>query len=80
MICNYLHRVSPRTHSPCSVFWVGMLIIGGIGIKYGKWQRLVYGTDYKGNVCGVDKSGQKFVTYPRTNEVRQTCVGVILAN
>ena len=31
-----------------------MIIIGAIGIKYGKWQRLVYGTDYEGKVCGAD--------------------------
>jgi hypothetical protein len=33
----------------------GMIIIGAIAIKYGKWQRLVYGTDYKGMVCGADE-------------------------
>jgi hypothetical protein len=34
--------------SPRSVFWLGMIIIGGIGLKFGKWQRLLYGTDYQG--------------------------------
>ena len=54
-----------------SVFWLGMLIVGAIGIKFGKWQRLLYGTDYQGNVCGVDDAlgaSAKFIVYPRTNE------------
>lgn len=47
-----------------------MLIIGAIGIKYGKYQRLIYGTDYKGQVCGVDSEVEEniYVAYPRTNE------------
>jgi len=51
-----------------SLFWIGMIIIGAIGLKYGKWQRLLYGTDYKGQVCGSDISSKAYVTYPRTNE------------
>jgi choline transporter-like protein 2/4/5 len=57
---------------PCVVFalfWVGMIIVGAIGIRLGKWQRLIYGTDYKGDVCGLDpQKGKSFITYPRTNE------------
>jgi len=32
----------------------------------------VYGNDYKGNTCGVDKdvSSRKYTVYPRVNEVR----------
>ena len=29
-----------------------MLIVGAIGIKFGKWQRLLYGTDYQGQSLG----------------------------
>jgi hypothetical protein len=34
--------------------------------------RAVYGNDYKGNTCGVDKdvSSRKYTVYPRVNEVR----------
>lgn len=37
----------------------------------------VYGNDYKGNTCGVDKdvSGRKFTVYPRVNEVRGWVAG-----
>ncbi len=47
-----------------------MLVIGGIGLKYGKWQRMVYGTDYTGAVCGADtgREGLRYTAYPRTNE------------
>ncbi len=27
-----------------------MLVIGAIGLRLGKWQRLLYGTDYQGEV------------------------------
>jgi hypothetical protein len=45
-----------------------MFIIGGIGIRQGKWQRLIYGTDYNGNVCGSDVAGTSYIAYPRMNE------------
>jgi choline transporter-like protein 2/4/5 len=47
-----------------------MIIIGAIGLRFGKWQRLLYGTDYKGQVCGFDGpvKDMKYITYPRTNE------------
>jgi hypothetical protein len=47
-----------------------MIAIGAVAIKYGKWQRLVYGTDYQGEVCGsaTGKESSVFITYPRTNE------------
>ena len=53
-----------------NIIGVGMLIIGGIGIKYGKYQRLIYGTDYKGQICGVDTEVEDkiYIAYPRTNE------------
>ena len=51
------------------VFWIGMLVVGAIGIKFGQWQRLLYGTDYQGNTCGINGlSGSPYITYPRTNE------------
>jgi hypothetical protein len=39
--------------------------------------RAVYGNDYKGNTCGVDKdvSSRKYTVYPRVNEV---CVAPVL--
>lgn len=48
------------------VFWVGMLIIGGLGFKYGDYKRLIYATDYTGQICGTGSvSGQKYAVYPR---------------
>ena len=44
-----------------------MFVIGGLAIRFGKWQRLVFGSDYNGNVCGSDVSGM-YITYPRINE------------
>lgn len=38
-------------------FWVGMLIVFWTGVKAGQPEKLLYGTDYEGNVCGVDNSG-----------------------
>lgn len=47
-----------------------MFIVGGIGIRYGRPQRLVYGSDYRGKVCGVDEgvADKKYTAYPRTTE------------
>ena len=52
------------------VFWVGMLVVGVIGLKFGNWMRLVYGTDYKGQTCGSDAEvkSMPLTVYPRTNE------------
>lgn len=52
------------------LFWAGMIVIGAIGFKFGKPQRLVYGTDYKGRTCGTDAGveGNYYITYPRTTE------------
>ena len=47
-----------------------MLVIGAIGLKFGNPARLLYGTDYKGQVCGsaAAVASKKFIAYPRTNE------------
>ncbi|GBG82360.1 hypothetical protein CBR_g34644 [Chara braunii] len=34
------------------VFWCGMLVAAGIAFREGNPRRLVYGLDYKGNLCG----------------------------
>lgn len=50
-------------------FWAGMLAIGGIALRLGQPQRLVYGNDYQGNTCGVgDFKDRKYTVYPRVNE------------
>lgn len=51
-----------------ALFWLGMIIIGAIGLRLGKWQRLVFGTDYNGQICGADVKSKSYITYPRTNE------------
>jgi choline transporter-like protein 2/4/5 len=51
------------------LFWVGMITIGAIGLKYGQPGRLLYGVDYKGQTCGMgDLSSKKFTAYPRMND------------
>lgn len=41
-----------------ALFWVGMIVIGGIAIKQGNLDRLKYGNDTDGNLCGTANSGQ----------------------
>lgn len=59
------------------LFCIGMLVIGAIGIRYGKPQRLVYGTDYRGFTCGVDTEvkDRKYTAFPRTTEDFLTNIG-----
>jgi hypothetical protein len=35
-------------------FWIGMFYVASQGVKYGNPQRLIYGVDYYGNVCGTN--------------------------
>jgi solute carrier family 44 (choline transporter-like protein), member 2/4/5 len=52
-----------------ALFWVGMIVIAGIAFDNGNPSRLLYGTDYQGNVCGTgDYKDMKYITYPRTTE------------
>ncbi|KAG6611849.1 Choline transporter-like protein [Phytophthora cinnamomi] len=61
------------------VFWIGMIIIAGVGYQHGKPQRLIYGTDWMGRTCGAkagktdnvpayDFTGYKYMIYPRLSE------------
>ncbi|KAF1773448.1 Thioredoxin-like fold [Phytophthora cactorum] len=61
------------------VFWIGMIIIAGVGYKHGKPQRLIYGTDWMGRTCGAqagktdtvpayDFTDYKYMIYPRLSE------------
>lgn len=60
------------------VFWLGMIILLGLGAKFGDPYKLLMGTDYEGNTCGVANTGtnpsgvvlsdmttKKRITYPR---------------
>ena len=48
-----------------ALFWVGMLVIGILGLQNGDPKKLVYGKDYNSMVCSGDT---KYVYYPRINE------------
>ena len=61
------------------VFWMGMLIIAGVGFSSGQPEKLVFGTDWKGRTCGAkanakngvpeyDFKDYKNLLYPRLNE------------
>lgn len=51
------------------LFWIGYLVIGTIGLIYGKPSSFVYGVDYEGNTCGTGAfAQQKYIVYPRTNQ------------
>jgi hypothetical protein len=40
-----------------AAFWVGMLAVAGIGFSKGDPGVLVFGLDYRGNLCGKDNDG-----------------------
>jgi choline transporter-like protein 2/4/5 len=49
--------------------WLAYIIIGSLGIHYGRPEAFVYGTDYQGNLCGTESLEQaKYIVYPRTNQ------------
>lgn len=51
-----------------TAFSLGGLIIGAIGLKYGEPARMLYGTDYEGNVCGMGAmKDRRYTAYPRGN-------------
>jgi len=39
------------------LFWIGMFVIAGFSFKYGNMDRLRYGSDSFGNLCGTKNSG-----------------------
>ncbi|KAF0684105.1 Aste57867_23892 [Aphanomyces stellatus] len=58
------------------IFWIGMIVISIIAFTKGKPQRLIYGMDFQGRVCGTkgtlpssnveyDLSGYQYLAYPR---------------
>mmetsp|Transcript_43204 Transcript_43204/g.72014 ORF Transcript_43204/g.72014 Transcript_43204/m.72014 type:complete len:760 (-) Transcript_43204:174-2453(-) len=60
-----------------AAFWVGMIITAGIAWAEGDPRTLVYGLDYRGNVCGkdndapgnMDLDGFRFQYWPNTNQL-----------
>jgi hypothetical protein len=56
------------------IFMLGMLGIGAFSLSIGNPERLVYATDYEGNVCGSangggpDYTSMKRAVYPRINQ------------
>ena len=77
---NYLKRFGfVRTrHRKCqNVFCLGIfltaflayIVIGSLGIHYGRPYTFLYGIDYQGNVCGTESFAQQpYIVYPRTNQ------------
>eukprot|EP00499_Haloplacidia_sp_CaronLabIsolate_P015236 CAMPEP_0196781634 /NCGR_PEP_ID=MMETSP1104-20130614/10011_1 /TAXON_ID=33652 /ORGANISM="Cafeteria sp., Strain Caron Lab Isolate" /LENGTH=754 /DNA_ID=CAMNT_0042151867 /DNA_START=46 /DNA_END=2310 /DNA_ORIENTATION=+ len=51
-------------------FWLGMIIVASIAFTDGNAFRLLYGKDFKGNICGHDSgvSSLDKVAYPRLTE------------
>jgi choline transporter-like protein 2/4/5 len=47
-------------------FWCGMVAIGIIGFNKGDPRKLVLGTNYKGEVCGMDD--KNYIYYPQLEE------------
>ncbi|ETW09874.1 hypothetical protein H310_00321 [Aphanomyces invadans] len=59
------------------VFWIGMIVISVIAFTRGKPERLAYGMDFKGRICGTsgstpgissvpyDLTAYKYLAYPR---------------
>jgi solute carrier family 44 (choline transporter-like protein), member 1 len=45
------------------LFWVGMIVVAIKAGQVGNVDRLIYGVDYEGNVCGVDNIAQGFVCF-----------------
>lgn len=62
-----------------AAFWVGMIVIGAIGLKYGQPERLTHGTDYLGRLCGVDDGVKNvpYVAYPNPNMDYLMNLGVV---
>lgn len=47
-------------------FWIGMFTIVGVAVSYGDVNAITYGSDYKGNRCGLGKFANMSKTfYPR---------------
>lgn len=54
------------------IFWILMLVVMGIAAAQGNSDRLMYGTDYQGNVCGSDQSGVELSASPKVTGVDMT--------
>ncbi|KAF0699844.1 Aste57867_9620 [Aphanomyces stellatus] len=51
------------------VFWLGMAILAIVGVANGTPQRLLYGTDFTGQVCGTGTNATaSLIYYPRIND------------
>ena len=69
------------THRSCTdvfflvlfvVFWVGFLVLGGLSLKSGDPNRLLYGTDYLGYVCGKGTGPPEFSNHIPDQSVYQS--------
>ena len=55
------------------VFWLGMIVIAGVGLTNGQPEKLVFGVDFKGRTCGAktdeyDLRAYKYMIFPRLSE------------
>lgn len=50
-------------------FWLGNFIVAAVAVANGEPERLIYGTDYEGTVCGTKShKDEKHIFYPRLHE------------
>ncbi|RHY61663.1 hypothetical protein DYB30_001469 [Aphanomyces astaci] len=55
------------------VFWLGMAVLAVVGVANGTPERLLYGTDFNGTVCGTGVfADSTFLYYPRINDDMMT--------
>lgn len=47
-----------------AVFWVGMFVIAGFAYQVGDPFRLIYGIDYRGNLCGRPNANEDLSDRP----------------
>ena len=48
------------------LFWLGMVVIAAVAVNAGEPKRLIYGTDWQGNICGASDGfkDKKYTVYP----------------
>ncbi|RHY31345.1 hypothetical protein DYB32_003614 [Aphanomyces invadans] len=61
------------------VFWLGMAVLAIVGVSNGTPERLLFGTDFNGTVCGTGRfQDSTYLYFPRINDdlLAQTAHGI----